>query len=180
MRDAFAYFPVCAYKLQRAYNNRPTPWRFQMIPCVVLASTPKADAPAFDLERLKAEYFDFVAGSIRTEPYMVTLCDPSDESGGNGTGLEPGGGTLKPSIASLGKCFYDFTTHAPGNDRDTKFPKMLRFELCLPFFDIAQALHYIQSEPPGMRLNKIFTYVEIVAISAPSFTATPGKAQYIP
>ncbi|HET7731978.1 MAG TPA: hypothetical protein VFK48_18295 [Usitatibacter sp.] len=149
-----------------------------MIPCVILASTPKANASPADVAALKKDYFDFVKGPIRSEPMKVRLCDPGDQDGGNGTGREPGGGTLLPEIATLGKTFYDFTTH-PAGDRDTQYPKMLRFELCLPFGDIGQALHYIQSEGPGQRLDKVFTYVQIVALSATAFTATSGKSQYL-
>lgn len=146
-----------------------------MIPCVVLASTVRADASQQDLQALRNEYHDFLKGPIRSAPISVRLCDPDDQDGGNGSGLEPGGAPMLPEIATLGKAFYDFPVHPVTEDRDAKYPPMLRFELCLRFDDLAYAATFLNAHEAGQRLGRIFKYVEIVALSTPAFGAPYGS-----
>ena len=148
-----------------------------MIPCVILASTPRTGSQhAEDLAAFKREYYDFLPGPIRSEPLRVQLRDHDDQDGGNGTGREPAGAPMNPAIGSLGKTIWDFAAHPANANRDVRFPKPLRFELCLFFNDIGQAHRFLTQEDSGQRVRRIFEYVEIVALSTPAFAPMPGKA----
>lgn len=146
-----------------------------MIPCVILASTPLDQPATEDLEAMRSDYMHFMKGRIRFGPPEVLLRDPGDQDGGNGTGREPGGGPLRPEIGTLGKTFYDFMTHPDSEDREVKFPPILRFELCLPFADFDQAVEFLLKTTQGQRLGQIFKYVQIVAMSVPTFVGTPAQ-----
>lgn len=159
-----------------------------MIPCVVLASQKKRNVPREELEAFNMDYFDFLPGQVRAEPQPLYLHDPDDQDGGNGSGLEPAGESrrlarMDPSISSLRKTFWDFlvtlkkSSPPARTDRDKRFPPPMRFEVCLLFNDVGQAQHFLARESAGQRLCRIFQFVELVALSAPAFSAMPGKAQ---
>lgn len=151
-----------------------------MIPCIVLASSPLFAATDPKWVSFKKEYADFVKGTLRTIPYDIELKDPDENDGGNGGGGEAGASAVKPRISKLGKCFWDFKAYpgkvtAPGSppvpDGD-KFPEPLRFELCVPFSDISYALAWLQQHPAGLRLQGLFKYVQVVALSTPLFVGS--------
>ena len=140
-----------------------------MIPCVVLASGPKAGA---DFTHFRNEYYDFCAGTLRSSPYPVQLFEHGDQDGGNGGGGEPGGAPMKASLGEEKRTFWDFKYHPASSDREVRFPPALRFELCLPFQDIGYAAAWLSLHPAGLRLGTLFDYVQIVACSTPAFVGT--------
>lgn len=147
-----------------------------MMPCVILASQPRDDAPAGDVEAFRDEYFDFVPGTHRSRPVAVHLRDAGDQDGGNGSGIEPGGAAMNPAIGTLGKSVWDFAAYPENANRDVRFPRPMRFELCLLFNDIGQAHNFLAQEEAGARICRIFHFVEIVALSTPAYAPMPGKA----
>lgn len=145
-----------------------------MIPCVILASTLRSGVAQADLDAFSHEYYDFVPGQLRVQPLELVLHDKDDQDGGNGSGAEAGGGGMHPAIGSRGKAFWDFQTHPDDPNRDVAFPPDLRFELCLYFQDIGQAAAFLKSHSAGQRLGRLFTYVQIVSLSAAAFLP-PGS-----
>lgn len=135
-----------------------------MIPCVILASVLKDNHNPSDLVAFQNEYKAFQPGTVQETPWRIQLHEADDNDGGNGGGGEAGGRPMKATIARNGRCFWDFKTH-PAGDRDTKFPRNMRFEVCLPFGDIKEAAEFLAKKSAGQRIRDLFTYVEIVAVS---------------
>jgi hypothetical protein len=133
--------------------------------------TPEADFQK-ELEQFNKEYYDFCAGPLREFPRAVNLREASDQDGGNGGGGEPGGKPMSPSLGAWNKTFWDFRYYPASDDRNTRFPPPLRFELCLHFQDIGYASAWLSVHPAGRRLGRLFQFVQIVALSTPSFTGT--------
>lgn len=156
-----------------------------MMPCVLLASQKRPDATDADEKEFRKEWADFVPGPFRLEPLAITLKDCDDQDGGNGTGREgiESGTVVKPCVGQLRKAVWDFAAY-PGSDlaeaerppRDVRFPASMRFELCVLFHDINQALHFVHVEAAGQRLKRLFVFVEIVALGSPAFAPMMGKA----
>ncbi|APV48557.1 hypothetical protein BWI17_01960 [Betaproteobacteria bacterium GR16-43] len=140
-----------------------------MIPCVVLASGPRE---GLDFTDFKNEYYDFQPGVIRKFPYVVELHAYGAHDGGNGGGGEPGGAPMKPSLAKYERTFWDFKYHPGTRNPDQNFPPAMRFEICLPFGDLGHAAAFLKLHPAGIRLGRLFTHVQIVALSTPAFTGT--------
>ncbi|MEO7741563.1 MAG: hypothetical protein ABIR98_01325 [Usitatibacter sp.] len=143
-----------------------------MIPCVLLASVPKKKLSKADKDAFERGYYDFLAGAIRSQPYDVILHAAGDQDGGNGGGGEPGGAPMKPSIGELGKTFWDFKYYPTEGKQEDKFPVQLRFELCLQFQDIGYAAAFLTRHSAGILLSRMFTFVQIVALSTPTFVGS--------
>lgn len=143
-----------------------------MIPCVVLASVPRTDVEPREWEYFEKEYYDFRPGTIRSSPYEVSLKRYGSQDGGNGGGGEPGGTPMRPSLGRFERVFWDFKHHAEGLGYDDKFPIALRHELCLSFKDIGYAASFLSRHPAGIRLGRLFTFVQIVALSTPTFVGS--------
>ena len=97
---------------------------------------------------------------------LVSAFDWSDNDGGNGGGGGNAGGPQKVKRGQLNQTFWRFPTVLGffGQDRDTKFPPIVRYELCLTFENYSELIDFFNTSP-GNELDKSFHWVQYVAVT---------------
>lgn len=154
-----------------------------MVPCVVIATGRNQIADSDpDVQRFEEDFAPFLEGEL-SGTRGVELSEFTDEEGGNGGGGEAG--TIHPMIGKYGRCFtgilhpQNVPPLADGKDEEEwkrrvedARPRILRFELCLPFSDVYYARKWLEYHPAGQRLKRLFKYIVVAALSTPNFAGT--------
>lgn len=134
------------------------------VPCVVLASGPKAGAKWDEFEKRLAQ-FDPGPAPV-DNAYRIFFKLAGTEDGGNGGGGEPGGKEMYPVLGVRRRGAWDFQQYAQSGSWDARFPAAMRFEVCLDFPDISNASSFLRDDTLGKQISNNFTTVMIVAKSS--------------
>lgn len=136
------------------------------VPCVVLATSPK---PGAQIIEPYLHQWNERKGDEVLHGYFVFFKNPGDTDGGNGGGGETGRKGMKPALGRHLRGAWDFQWSEDQHEQDwiRRYPKLLKFEVCLWFKDISVALWYLRNDDLGILLMDYFKYVQVIPISQP-------------
>jgi hypothetical protein len=160
---------------------------FKMHPCVLIVTDPRHDVTSAHYDLIRNNFPAYFAGDLSGTRNLALfdLGSPLDlgtnEENGAGGGAEPAHNKIG-RVSSLGCAFTVFLATKiddqiqPDDPKyEEKFPKLLRFEMCIPFDDAWSARKWVLNDPIGQEAAKLFNSIVLVPLTKPTYLGTNLK-----